>query len=408
MSIERFISQRYLFAKHRLNFITIISYLSIAGITIGVAALIIVLSVFNGFGDLVSSLLINFDPHLKIEFTTSEAEAQQSAVEKFLDKQKNIAGITPFVSGKVVVRGFDSRVVELKGISSPAVKNVYGIEENLKFGSSGLQKKYPHKFIAGLQLADRLQTMIDDTIIITSPAAIQKAIVNLSFPPTQRGTISGIYFSNNNEYDGSYLFTDIQSAQNILGRNNSIQGFEMKLNNLSEAENLKEEFLAAFGKKDFSVSTWYDLHEELFSVMLIERWTAYLILSLIIAVAAFNILASLSMTVMEKKRDIGALIALGLPQKSISNIFLQQGILIGLIGTLGGFALGALVYYLQTNYNLYPLDPSLYKINSLPMNLRLSDFLAVGLASFILSFAASLIPAKRALKIDPLESIKWE
>lgn len=378
------------------------------GITIGVAALIIVLSVFNGFGDLVSSLLINFDPHLKIEFATTEGEAKQKEVQIFLDEQKNITGITPFVTGKVVVRGSDSRVVELKGISSSAVKNVYGIEENLKFGSLGLQHHYPYKFIAGLQLADRLQTVIDDTIIITSPAAIQKAIVNLSFPPTQKGIISGIYFSNNNEYDGAYLFTEIHSAQIILGRKNSIQGFEMKLSNLNEAEILKKDFLSAFGEEDFSVSTWYDLHEELFSVMLIERWTAYLILSLIIAVAAFSILASLSMTVMEKKRDIGVLVALGLPQKSVSNIFLQQGIIIGLIGTLGGFALGLFVYYLQTNYNLYPLDPSLYKIDSLPMNLRLSDFAAVGLASFILSFAASLIPAKRALKIDPLESIKWE
>lgn len=407
MSVERFISLRYLVAKHRLNFITIISYLSIGGITIGVAALIIVLSVFNGFGDLVSSLLINFDPHVKVELIGADSESQQKEIEKFLSEQNNVAGLTQFVSGKVVVRGSDSRIVELKGISSNASATVYGIDENIKFGKSKLEEQYPHNFILGLQLADRLQSVINDSIFIISPSSIQKAVVNLSFPAAQKGIITGIYFSNNNEYDGSYIFTNLISAQKILGRKNAVQGFELKLTDINDAANLKKMIQNKFGG-DVSVSTWYDLHEELFSVMLIERWTAYLILSLIIAVAAFNILASLSMTVAEKKRDIGVLVTLGLPQNSISKIFLQQGIFIGLIGTLGGFALGLLIYYLQTNFNLYPLDPALYKIDSLPMNLRLSDFAAVGLASFVLSFAASLLPAKRALRIDPLESIKWE
>ncbi len=407
MSVENFISKRYLFAKHRLNFITIISYLSIGGITIGVAALIVVLSVFNGFGDLVSSLLINFDAHVKIEFTTPEGEKKKPELEKFLNEQKNISGRTEFVSGKIVVRGSESRVVELKGITASGVSNVYGINENIRFGSSELQTNYPHKFIIGLQLADRLQVVVDDSLYVISPASIQKSIINLSFPAAQKGIIGGIYHSNNNEYDGGYIFTDLISAQRILGRNNLVQGYELKLTDINDAGALKNEITKKFGE-GISVSTWYDLHEELFSVMLIERWTAYLILSLIIAVAAFNILASLSMTVMEKRRDIGVLTTLGLPQNSIAKIFLRQGIIIGLIGTLGGFALGVLVYFLQTNYNLYPLDPALYKIDSLPMNLRFSDFTAVGLASFVLSFLASLIPAKRAQKIDPLDSIRWE
>lgn len=407
MSVENFISKRYLFAKHRLNFITIISYLSIGGITIGVAALIVVLSVFNGFGDLVSLLLINFDAHVKIEFTTPEGEKKKPELEKFLNEQKNISGRTEFVSGKIVVRGSESRVVELKGITASGVSNVYGINENMRFGSSELLTNYPHKFIIGLQLADRLQVVVDDSLYVISPASIQKSIINLSFPAAQKGIIGGIYHSNNNEYDGGYIFTDLISAQRILGRNNLVQGYELKLTDINDAGALKNEITKKFGE-GISVSTWYDLHEELFSVMLIERWTAYLILSLIIAVAAFNILASLSMTVMEKRRDIGVLTTLGLPQYSIAKIFLRQGIIIGLIGTLGGFALGVLVYFLQTNYNLYPLDPALYKIDSLPMNLRFSDFTAVGLASFVLSFLASLIPAKRAQKIDPLDSIRWE
>ncbi|OGU43116.1 MAG: hypothetical protein A2000_06495 [Ignavibacteria bacterium GWB2_36_8] len=142
--------------------------------------------------------------------------------------------------------------------------------------------------------------------------------------------------------------------------------------------------------------------------MQIERWSAYIILSLIIAVATFNILGSLSMSVIEKKRDIGVLRSVGAGEKSIVKIFMFEGLLIGVIGTLAGIFIGYLVCYLQINYNIYPLDPTQYKIDSLPLQLRLSDFFYISGASMLLSFLASLYPAKKAASVNIVESIKWE
>ena len=142
--------------------------------------------------------------------------------------------------------------------------------------------------------------------------------------------------------------------------------------------------------------------------MQIERWTAYIILSLIIAVATFNILGSLSMSVIEKKRDIGILRSMGATENSVLKIFMFEGLLIGIIGTLLGAIIGYAVCYIQIHFNIYPLDPSQYKIDSLPIEVRLPDFFFISGASMLLSFLASLIPAKRAAKVNPISAIKWE
>ena len=148
--------------------------------------------------------------------------------------------------------------------------------------------------------------------------------------------------------------------------------------------------------------------KELYSVMQIERWTAYLILSLIIAVATFNILGSLSMSVIEKKRDIGILSAMGVTEKSVLRIFMFEGLLIGIVGTLIGVFIGYFVCWLQIKYNIYPLNPAQYKVDALPMQIRISDFFFISGISLLLAFLASLYPAKKAAKVNAIEAIKWE
>lgn len=406
--IETFIALRYLLSKHKVNFITIISTLSILGITIGVAALIIVLSVFNGFGTLVSSFLISFDPHVQIEAVNKNGSQKLSEVENFLF-EKNVDKISPFVSGKVItVRRKFTQAIQLKGIDSTSGRRVYGIQDKIVLGDYDLTFESIPKAIMGIQLADRLQAMVGDTITIISPSALERAIVQISPPKKYVFIISGIFQTHNKDFDGNLIFTDLTSAQRLLGYRNSFQGYEFRLNDIDQANSFKKKLVSEFGTEDFSINTWYDLHKDLFSVMQIERWTAYLILSLIIAVAVFNILGSLSMSVIEKKRDIGVLISLGIEKESITKIFIYQGLFVGLIGTSVGFILGITVYLIQVNYNIYPLDPNLYIINSLPMELRMSDFVTVGFASIFLSFIASIIPSKKASAVDPLQAIKWE
>jgi lipoprotein-releasing system permease protein len=189
---------------------------------------------------------------------------------------------------------------------------------------------------------------------------------------------------------------------------NQFTGFEIRLNNFQNAEEVKKEFSKSIDTKVFSIKTWYDLHKELYNVMLIERWTAYILLCLIIAVAVFNIFASLAMTVIEKKKDIGIMKSMGLEKKSIKKIFLFEGILVGASGVIAGLIIGTLVCYLQMKYNFYPLDPNKYIINAMPVEIRISDLFAIGIMAMLLTFFAALYPAIRASNTNITDSIKYE
>ncbi len=410
MQFENFIARRYLVSKHKVNFITIISVLSICGITIGVAALIVVLSVFNGFGSLVTSFLINFDPHVRVEILNPDNSQAAARLDSVLNKNPEVVKYSPYVSGKVLVyRAGLFQVVNLKGIDTHSGESIYDIEESILYGKYSLGNKgnYP-EIVLGLHLADKLQALIGDTLTLLSPAGIQKAVTQFSSPETERFILSGIYSTTNNEYDESYIFTSLKFAQNLLGYKNHIQGYDIRLNNIDDSFDVKAELQMELPTKDYNIETWYDFHRDLYSVMQIERWTAYIILCLIIAVASFNILGSLSMSVIEKRRDIGVLNSMGAQPRSILKIFMYEGILIGIIGTAAGLLLGYFICFLQLKFNIYPLDPTQYKIDSLPLQLRISDFFFVSGASLLLTFLASLFPAKRAAKINTIEAIKWE
>ena len=410
MNLETFIAKRYLISKHKINFITIISFISIVGVTIGVAALIVVLSVFNGFGSLVTKYMMNFEPHIRAQVISEKGEKNIQQLSTLLSELRESEGFTPFVNGKVLAynKGL-TKVVNLKGINKEMADNVYNFSSSILYGNDEIASTKPvPKVIIGIQLADKMQAVTGDTLTLISPLGIEKAITQLSMPLTKKVVITGIYSSNNNDYDAGYIITDLEFAKFLLGYKNSPQGFEIRLKDSDDAFAVKNFLQENLSEADFSVKTWFDFHQELYSVMNIERWTAYLILMLIIAVATFNILGSLSMSVIEKRRDIGILSAMGISEKSILKIFMFEGILIGIIGTLLGVLLGYFICYLQIEYNIYPLNPAQYKVDSLPLELRLSDFFFVSGASLLLTFFAALYPAKRAAKVNPLEAIKWE
>ena len=409
MNFETFIAKRYLASKHKINFITIISFISIAGITIGVAALIVVLSVFNGFSSLVVDYLMNIDPHVRITAISNEGEKNILKLSQVLENEKLIKSYSPFIEGKVLAysKGF-TQVVNLKGIEQSKIDDVYLINENLVDGNDEDFRKYDNHVFVGLQLADKLMVMSTDSIVLISPSNIEAAITQFALPLSKKVVVDAVFSSKNNEYDVGYIFCSLSDAQFLFGYKNNFQGYDIRLDELSQSSDVKESLLYKINSKDYKIETWYDFHQELYSVMQVERWTAYIILSLIIAVATFNILGSLSMSVIEKKRDIGILRSMGVTEGSILKIFMFEGLLIGIIGTLLGIIIGYAVCYLQLHYNIYPLDPAQYKINSLPVELRVSDFFFISGASMLLSFLASLFPAKKAAKVNPISAIKWE
>lgn len=408
--LEFFIAKRYIRSKHKLNFITIISFLSTAGITIGVAALIIVLSVFNGFGSLVKSILISFDPHVRISVIDERGFGKTRLIEEELNSLGKASEYYPFVEGKVVLLNRQTfEIVTLKGVTANNQQSDWGVSSKIISGNYDLDDASGvSKIILGLPLALKLSARVGDTINAASAYNIEKTITSLSLPRTQKFVVTGLFESNNRDYDIAYSFTSLKSGQRLFGLRDRITGYEVRLDDIENSESVKIRLNEKLPDGLFSVNSWYDLHKDLFSVMLIERWAAYILLCLIIAVATFNIFASLTMTVLEKKKDIGIMRSIGLTRKSILKIFMLEGLLVGLIGTFLGIMIGIAVCYLQIEYNFYPLDPTKYIIDSLPVELRFTDIIAVGLMAMLLSFIASLYPAKRAANTMIIDSIKYE
>ena len=408
MTYERLIARRYLLSKKDFKFVSIISGISIAGVTIGVAALVVVLSVFNGFGSLVSSILINFDPHLRIESAVPLDSAGYRPMFDYISHEQHVKAYSPFVGGKALIVSRNvNRVVNIRGLEPHEIPLVSGLSEKLVLGSVNLEEKKKNGIILGLVLADRLGVVIGDTISIVSPTGAELATMQLTLPVIRRFRVVGIYESNNKDYDGFYAFTSISSAQSLFDRVKRIDGIDIRFDDIDQTDRLRNDLQAKYGNA-FRYLTWYDLHRELFTVMQIERWCAYIVLCLIIAVASFNLLGSLTMTVIEKRRDIGILKAMGAPNESLKNIFALQGLFVGIVGTIAGTAFGLLIVYLQQQYHLVALDTTIYIIPAMPVEVHLMDIVVIGAAAIGLCSLASRLPAKRAAHLDPVKAIRWE
>ncbi len=407
---EFFIAKRYLKSKNKFSFITIISMLSTLGITIGVAALIVVLSVFNGFGSLVKSILVNIDPHVKINIISSKAINYTSNLESQLKLDKNVQSYFPFVEGKVIISGKNAyQIVNLKGIDSNYAFGKHGISKMVTYGELNFADDAPYPYIAiGLARVLKLSGRIGDTITITAINNLEKSFINFSIPTTKKFIIGAVFESNNLDIDNSLIFCNINKAIKVFNYKHKISGYELILNDFNNADIVKKNLEKKISSKDFSINTWYELHKDLYNVMLIERWSAYLLLSLIIAIASFNILASLTMSVIEKRKDIAVLRSMGANSKSILGIFMFEGILVGIIGTFSGIILGLATCWVQIKFKIYPMDPTKYIIDALPIEIRTFDIIAITAMALVLSFLAALYPAKRAANTSIIDSIKWE
>jgi lipoprotein-releasing system permease protein len=408
-SVEYLIARRYLLSKKGLRFINVISFISVGGIAIGVAALFVALAVFNGFSGVVTSVLLGFDPHIRIEKPGGMTEKELAVVESVLAGEQGVAGTSAFISGKaMLVAPSFNRVVFLRGADESSIGGVSGVKDKIVLGKFGFRDTLASNgIVIGLALADRLASIPGNELLIISPYGFQSAISGLEQPQTMKYRVLGIYESGNKEYDANYAFVSIADAQKLFHMENMVSGVELRLKDLAGAGELKERLSASL-PAGMVVATWYDLHETLYRVMKIERWSAYVLLTLIIVVASFNLLGSLTMGVIEKRRDVAILKSLGMASRTIIRLFMVEGILIGLAGTVIGAILGMIVVFLQSQYHLFPLDTSVYIIPAVPVEIHWWDLFSISAASLGLSYLASYYPAKRAAATLPADALRWE
>jgi lipoprotein-releasing system permease protein len=226
-------------------------------------------------------------------------------------------------------------------------------------------------------------------------------------PAMRRCRVAAIYDSNNKDYDAHYAYVSLDVARDLFDYRGGVGGIEARVDDFHRAEEVTQSLRQRLGEA-YAISTWYDLHRDLYAVMEIERWGAYIILCLIIGVAMFNVLGSLMMSVLTKTRDIGVLRALGATRAGIRQIFLLEGILVGLVGTVIGACIGLLVCYLQIVYHIIPLDPAVYIIPAIPVEVDWNDVLAISITSILFNATASMIPAHRAAGLVVVDAVRWE
>ena len=399
---EFFIAKRYLKAKHKIGFITILSAISWVGITIGVAALIIVISVFNGFGGLVKNLLISYDPHIII--STQQAENTEKRINSLLSENHEVKSISPILEAKGIANsGNNFNVVVIKGLNLPTLNSLGFIKQKNRI-ENDFKNNFADIFI-GQILAAKMGLMEGDTISLIPIKTIKQSVVDFtSLPIVYKGIVKNIFTTNNKEYDENYIFTSLESAEIIFGGRFRINSFEIRLGNIESLNTIKSRLQKELGN-EVKITTWYELHKNLYDVMQIERWSAFLLLTMIISVAVFNILSTLTMIVIEKKRDIGVLMAMGFNKNSIIRLFIYQGILVGTGGIFSGLLLGLLTCYLQIRYKFYSLDPTKYIIDALPVKVDLLDILSIVLATLFLASLASQLESNNTSLTWPVMAI---
>lgn len=382
------------------------------GVVLGTAALIVVISVFNGFQGIVTKILVNFDPNVRVTAMAGEYLPNPQKALAVVQSMEEVKSATLFLSGKaMIVSGGIDRAVNIVGIVPAGNERISSLSRSIVLGKF-LDPFRQDQIVIGLSLADDLDAIVGDTIAIISPAGIERSLTQFYEPKVMKFIVSGIYQSENRDYDGYYAFVNLTAAQYLFAppdtvpSPNMVNGIDAKLWNIGKSNQVK-----AALQKDLPhdrVETWYDLHKDLYQMMTIERIVAFIILSLIIVIAAFNILGSLTMTVVEKKREIGALKSLGATSYGITKIYLLEGAFVGLIGTVLGLIIGYGVCEAQIKYQLFKLDTSVYIIPALPVSMHPFDFVVIGLTAIVICTLAALYPAKRAAKVDPADAVRWE
>jgi lipoprotein-releasing system permease protein len=411
MSYELFIAGRYLKSKRKTGFISLITYISIAGIVIGVAALIIVLSVMNGFEDQVRSRFLGADAHIHVQTLNDKGIKQFGALSDQIQGIHHVVHTAPFIEEKALIKSKASQNgILVRGIDPIQADSVLDIRKSIIYGQMDFknapvsQGELRPGVIIGFELSKRLQVVVGDEISLISLAGYRKYG---DIPRIRTFRVAGYFETGLFEFDDRVVYISLESAQDLFERGDRVDGLWVKADRYEHADKVAARIQDKIGYP-YQVVSWREMNPNLFAWMQIEKWAAFIVLCLIILVAAFNIVSTLIMTTLEKTRDIGILKTMGASNPDIRRIFTYQGAIVGIAGTLIGMIIGLAFCWAQLEYKFFALPEDVYIISWLPISIRWPDILVIGLASIILTFLASVYPAGKAAKRNPVEAIRYE
>lgn len=410
MSFESFIATRYLRVKKRHAFISLITVLSVAGVTVGVMALIIVIAVMSGFESDLKGRILGVKSHLVITSKGNDFKNYRSIVEE-IDAHKSVRAATPYVDAQVMIR-YNNRIsgALVKGINPDSARSVIPkLNTDLLIASSsendGLSpnENLPG-IILGKELARYMGIIAGDSVDVISPRGFLTPVGHM--PVLKRFKMVGVFEVGMYEYDGSLAFTLLPEAQKLMRMKDEISGIEIRLTDLYAATAVGSELKKMLGA-GYEVRDWIEMNKNLFSALKLEKTAMFIILALIILVAAFNIASSLTMMVMEKHKDIAILKTMGASDKSIRKIFIFKGMVIGGMGVILGLIFGLGICIALSRYHFIQLPADVYYLTSLPVQIELFDVLAIVVSAICICFLATLYPSRRASKRNPLKALRY-
>ena len=406
MSFELFIARRYLSAKRKQAFISVITFISVLGIAIGVAALIIALALITGFQGDVQNKILGATSHLMVSDITGQGMADYQPLAAKLRTLKGVKSVTPVIYNMAIFSGLSRNAGGvLKGLdfeeekkTSPWLSKLY----SGRLPDKGTQRE---GLLLGKDLALQIGASLGDVLTVYTSAARLTPIGQM--PKLKQFIVTGIFSTGLYEFDSTTAFISLAAAQKFFGLAGRVTYLQVMINDIFQARRLAEEASLLVPPTAY-ITTWMDLNKSLFSALKLEKTIIFLTITLIVIVAALNIIATLILMVMEKTKDIGILLAMGATPRHIRRVFFLQGAMIGLIGTAAGTALGLLWCFLANSFQLIHVPVDIYQISFVPFRLRPVDLALIIGTSLLISFVSTLFPAHRAAKVDPVQALKYE
>ncbi len=418
MNISLFIALRYLRSKQTSGFVSVIAYMAVGGVVLGVAALVIILSVTNGFSGEIKSRLVGMNAHINIRRFDGAAIKEYRALVDKLKEWPEVIGVAPVVDSKVIIvskRDF-SRIdgIPIWGVDPATFPAVSDLSVHLQYAEKGeillgdvtdMQKK---GIILGEHLARRLQVGpgFDVLLFTIRNLDVEEAVMDGLTPKTWPFLVTDHFESGMYQYDDNYAFIHIEDAQRILGLGDAITDVHLHVRDIYEAPAIRAALAEAFDYP-YRVSDWTQLFPEFFRWIELEKWAIFIALSLIVLVAAFNIMSILVMSVLIKTPEIGILRTMGCTVGEVYRTFVYQGLIIGGAGTTLGCVLGFAVCYAQQRFQLISIPGDVYLINSLPVDMDVVDFVLVVVVSMTICLLTSIYPARKAASLMPVQAIRY-
>ncbi len=416
MKYEWFIGLRYLKAKRKQTFISIITIISVVGVAVGVMTLIVVLAVMSGFEKTIKEKILGTKAHLVVLKARQQGMDHYEEVLKQVEQVRGVVSATPFIYGEGMLSSeANVQGVIVNGIDPDRVGKVTELARNMKAGRLQDLKGETDSpgIILGVELAKNLGVSLNDAIQVISPLGTLTPMGMM--PKMKRFRVVGIFHSGLYEFDIKFAYISVESAQKFFNMDSRVTGIDIKTNNIYRVKEIGKEIRQKLGFP-FWTQDWMDMNRNLFSALKLEKIAMFILLVLIVLVAAFNIISTLIMVVMEKNKDIAILKSMGASSVGILRIFFIEGGVIGVVGTALGTILGlsiafnldTIVSFLENLFGFKILSPDVYYIEKFPSQVNPMDVALIIITAILISLLATLYPSWRASKLDPAEALRYE